>query len=597
LYIKIILMNQSPKHKESQPKVANANTPFFSPMVQKKMSIGSANDAYEVEADTIANKVMRMSEPQKQNVSHTGALVQRKCAGCEQEEKIQMKPLAESIQRVSSSSSEASTAPSHVESQINSLRCGGSVMNHSTKNFMESRFGTDFSDVKIHTGSQAVQMSRELNAQAFTVGNDIYFNEGKYSPNSDSGKHLLAHELTHTVQQNRDTKILQRRINLPRDRPLDLNSFLANRQFMLEIAAPTEGTLTGVSLSEDQRLTRARDILNDMNESSETFNFRNNNELISIVRERLLITLYMGGSQDVYNGMSAFGYPNRGTVSLGPRVNLAARSYWTTDHANDDPYYFELTAEGRANPYRALYTLFTPQRNAANRTLIHCDYLLSLVLMRATADRIGHSEFNNRVREGMIPFVLRYNGFQDITTNEQFVNNTSWGIGTDYFNSVILNSESDMIIGDHVVFYNHPAYEDLNHSFGDPWKLENAILIERVSNEDRFQGHGFHETMTKNVLIERMMRWYNRKIDIALPLIRSNSISELQRILPIRNSNGNWEVIYHVHGSNSICSNDSALHTIPVRHLTAADYPNPFSNPCSLQLKVRRPSIRVARAT
>jgi hypothetical protein len=161
-----------------------------------------------------------MSEPQKQNVSHTGALVQRKCAGCEQEEKIQMKPLAESIQRVSNSSSEASKAPSHVENQINSSRGGGSTMDQGTKSFMESRFGTDFSDVKIHTGSQAIQMSRELNAQAFTVGNDVYFNEGNYSPNSDSGKHLLAHELTHTVQQaenKREAKVgnnlIQRYLN------------------------------------------------------------------------------------------------------------------------------------------------------------------------------------------------------------------------------------------------------------------------------------------------------------------------------------------------------------------------------------------------
>ena len=68
---------------------------------------------------------------------------------------------------------------------------------------MESRFGTDFSNVKIHTGNEAVQMSRELNAQAFMVGNDVYFNEGKYRPNSDSGKHLLAHELTHAVQQSK----------------------------------------------------------------------------------------------------------------------------------------------------------------------------------------------------------------------------------------------------------------------------------------------------------------------------------------------------------------------------------------------------------
>ena len=71
----------------------------------------------------------------------------------------------------------------------------------STKSFMESRFGTDFSDVRIHTGDYATQMSGELNAQAFTVGSDIYFNRGKYSPESDHGRHLLAHELTHTIQQ------------------------------------------------------------------------------------------------------------------------------------------------------------------------------------------------------------------------------------------------------------------------------------------------------------------------------------------------------------------------------------------------------------
>jgi hypothetical protein len=192
-------------HVEPKPKTANPSVPFFTPTIQKKLSVGVANDAYEVEADTVANKVMRMTEPQQQNVSHSGSLVQRKCAGCEQEEKLQMKPLADSItpliQRRSTESVGESHAPSHVESQINSSKGGGNSMDHGTQHFMERRFGTDFSDVKIHTGSQAVQMSRELNAEAFTVGNDVYFNEGKYSPNSDSGRHLLAHELTHTVQQ------------------------------------------------------------------------------------------------------------------------------------------------------------------------------------------------------------------------------------------------------------------------------------------------------------------------------------------------------------------------------------------------------------
>jgi hypothetical protein len=191
--------------KQSTPKTAKPNVPFFAPAIQKKLSVGASNDSYEAEADTVADKVMRMTEPQQRNVSHSGSLVQRKCAACEQEEKLRMKPLAESIssliQKSPTENSGESQASSHVENQINSSKGGGSVMDHSTKSFMESRFGTDFSGVRIHTGSQAVQMSRELNAQAFTVGNDVYFNEGKYSPNSDSGKHLLAHELTHTVQQ------------------------------------------------------------------------------------------------------------------------------------------------------------------------------------------------------------------------------------------------------------------------------------------------------------------------------------------------------------------------------------------------------------
>lgn len=190
--------------KEQKTVSKKKNSTFFKPVIQKKLSVGSANDSYEVEADQVADKVMKMSEPSPR-VTHTGALVQRKCAHCEQEEKLQMKPLAETIspliQRSSPESGGESHAPNHVENQINSSKGSGSNMDNGTKNFMENRFGTDFSNVKIHTGSEAVQMSRELNAQAFAVGNDIYFNEGKYSPNSDSGKHLLAHELTHTVQQ------------------------------------------------------------------------------------------------------------------------------------------------------------------------------------------------------------------------------------------------------------------------------------------------------------------------------------------------------------------------------------------------------------
>ena len=69
---------------------------------------------------------------------------------------------------------------------------------------MEGAFGTDFSNVNIHTNADAVQMNQELRAHAFAHGNDLYFNKGKYQPETSAGQHLLAHELTHVVQQRKN---------------------------------------------------------------------------------------------------------------------------------------------------------------------------------------------------------------------------------------------------------------------------------------------------------------------------------------------------------------------------------------------------------
>lgn len=95
---------------------------------------------------------------------------------------------------------------SSLESNLASSKGGGNSMDSGTKDQMESGFGTDFSGVKIHNDANAVQMNKELGSHAFANGNDIYFNEGKYNPSSKEGQHLLAHELTHTVQQGASTQ-------------------------------------------------------------------------------------------------------------------------------------------------------------------------------------------------------------------------------------------------------------------------------------------------------------------------------------------------------------------------------------------------------
>ncbi|WP_052731170.1 eCIS core domain-containing protein [Spirosoma radiotolerans] len=160
------------------------------------LTVGAANDAYEQQANAVAGQIMRMPEQ---------PFVQRKCAHCQEKEQFQRKPMASFIQRKTEAG--GSQATQATTSQIQATQGGGNPLPATTRTFMETRFGTDFSGVNIHTGEYAVQLSRELNAQAFTVGSDIYFNSGKYAPDSMDGRHLLAHELTHTVQQSSQSPI------------------------------------------------------------------------------------------------------------------------------------------------------------------------------------------------------------------------------------------------------------------------------------------------------------------------------------------------------------------------------------------------------
>jgi hypothetical protein len=89
-----------------------------------------------------------------------------------------------------------------IESGVSSIRGGGWPLPKSTRAFFERRFGHDFSRVRVHTGEPAVEAAKSVKAKASTMGKDVVFGTGQYSPDTGSGKHLLAHELTHVVQQS-----------------------------------------------------------------------------------------------------------------------------------------------------------------------------------------------------------------------------------------------------------------------------------------------------------------------------------------------------------------------------------------------------------
>ena len=169
---------------------------FFKPVIQPKLSINQPNDVYEQEADAVADKIMSTRDvgSTRTNFFKSPVLsVHRKCEQCEEEEEQKMQRKEKN--------SEVAIADDGFENYINTPGNNGQPMPGEVRNFYEGRFGYDFSNVRIHSDQVAAKSAQSINALAYTSGNNIVFDRGQYSPDTDNGKRLLAHELTHVVQQ------------------------------------------------------------------------------------------------------------------------------------------------------------------------------------------------------------------------------------------------------------------------------------------------------------------------------------------------------------------------------------------------------------
>ncbi|MCP4157312.1 MAG: DUF4157 domain-containing protein [bacterium] len=192
-------------------------------VIQPKLTIGQPDDKYEQEADRVADQVMRMPEPRVQRAGCDGPTcmenqeesiqtksisdgitpldyVQRQEEGNveeEEEEPVQAKPLT----------NKAPPAAVGLKSRISDIKGGGQPLAQRERNYFEPRFNRDFSGVRIHTGDRAAEASKSLSAQAFTLGGNIVFGAGQYNPTTITGRKLLAHELTHVIQQETPTVI------------------------------------------------------------------------------------------------------------------------------------------------------------------------------------------------------------------------------------------------------------------------------------------------------------------------------------------------------------------------------------------------------
>lgn len=183
--------------------------------IQTKLTVGAADDAYEQEADQVAREVVNMPDASVQRDELTDddekaismKRIQRDELPADEDDqtvelkRIQRDELPDDEKALQAKSDSTPEVTNDTENQIESMRGGGQALPDSAREFLEPRFGQDFSSVNVHTGAEADSLNRSLDARAFATGNDIFFRSGEYNPDTSDGRELLAHELTHVVQQ------------------------------------------------------------------------------------------------------------------------------------------------------------------------------------------------------------------------------------------------------------------------------------------------------------------------------------------------------------------------------------------------------------
>jgi hypothetical protein len=159
--------------------------------IQAKLTVGAANDKYEQEADRVAKNVVQRLHSPTQDAPES---IQRD--SLDEEGELQTKPV---LQR--QTAADGGAVSTELESTIKQAKGGGQSLDTSLQAKMGQAMGADFSGVKVHTDSQSDQLNQSIQAKAFTTGSDVFFRKGEYNPSSKGGQELIAHELTHVVQQ------------------------------------------------------------------------------------------------------------------------------------------------------------------------------------------------------------------------------------------------------------------------------------------------------------------------------------------------------------------------------------------------------------
>jgi phage-related protein len=187
-----------------QRRLGNQGTAAF--ISRSVLNVSSPHDPAEREAVAKAAEIMRMPAAETDAATTKSVGIQR--CSCEQCSRNS------TIHREASGTAQAPNISHEIHSAVSG---SGTPLPGGVRSFMEPRFGASFDGVRIHTGEHAAQLSADLSAHAFTVGNHIFFGKGQYQPDAAAGKELIAHELTHTIQQGATVQRSSAQVTVQRD--------------------------------------------------------------------------------------------------------------------------------------------------------------------------------------------------------------------------------------------------------------------------------------------------------------------------------------------------------------------------------------------
>jgi hypothetical protein len=231
--------DEGTREEEEEPAQPKIQRLLSSRAVQAKLTVNPPDDQYEREADRVAATLTQTSDSQ----------IQRQPKEEEDAEKVQAKGAGSPVPKVSTD----------LEARINAARGSGQPLPNPLRGSFEPHFGRDFSGVRIHSDAEANILSGELQARAFTTGQDVFFAEGAYKPDSETGRGLISHEIAHVVQQGAapvfrppDMPVFESNDTLQQLTQESSHQFLHLRVQMKEKGTPTKGSVDTQKTREEE---------------------------------------------------------------------------------------------------------------------------------------------------------------------------------------------------------------------------------------------------------------------------------------------------------------------------------------------------------